>query len=504
MKRLLFLLFLFLKTFCIAQNYQCLQGGVKHYFTNGSGYVRGIRIDSVRTSGSDIIYYPFHTPRGRYLSSMYTILDSNGGSWLGKKIIQQNDGTFLFDNIWHDTVVIKTQAHLGDSWVFYNDTTGRYYMGYIAVEDTMTVLGVLDSVKRIGLMTYNAGGYVASDSINNYEIVFSKNNGFVKTIDLYTFPYHPPDSAYTPGIDFYLDMQTNYGPYYPYSQMPSTVNTQFTLTQLINPSWIQLYDNDTGDQFEYRVYWNSDQFFPYEYYLDSIVNKTNMGDSVDYDYTGWRATENRPLWATNPSIGYPFSLYGNTHSQMFYNNLLIDTVHMPEEYKSGNMLYYYPEDNSYCMNSCKYRFSENAISNDIISDIYFEGRGFNWYYKIGLGLVESVNYDGGADVFNGTKLIYYVRSGVSCGTYVMPKISGIKELAYGSDIYTLYPNPAFGTLTVSGNDPITAVAITNLIGETVYTHQYNSKQVQIDIADLPKGMYLVRINCTEVRKFMKE
>ena len=93
MKQLLFLLFiLFCCTASIqAQNYQCLQNGVKRYFINGNGYLRGIRIDSVKTMGDTTVYYPYHTLRGHYAGT--TLLDSTGGSWLGGKVLQLSDGT---------------------------------------------------------------------------------------------------------------------------------------------------------------------------------------------------------------------------------------------------------------------------------------------------------------------------------------------------------------------------------------------------------------------------
>ncbi len=144
MKKLLFILILFTSCYCNAQNYQCLQAGVKHYFINGNGYLRGIRIDSVRTFGDTTIYYPFHTPR---LTS--GIIDPNGGSWLGKRVLQLSDGTFVFDSYWNDSVIIKTKANVGDSWIFYRDSSHLYYKATVIANDTMTILSSLDSVKTI-------------------------------------------------------------------------------------------------------------------------------------------------------------------------------------------------------------------------------------------------------------------------------------------------------------------------------------------------------------------
>ena len=86
------------------------------------------------------------------------------------------------------------------------------------------------------------------------------------------------------------------------------------------------------------------------------------------------------------------------------------------------------------------------------------------------------------------------------------------ELTYGLGVKTvstqttinIYPNPATTELTVSANAPINQVTISDLVGRAVLEHSYNSKEVHINIAALPTGVYFVKINGTEVRKFVKE
>jgi hypothetical protein len=51
MKKILMIVIFFGAFVCKAQNYQCLQNGVKNYFINGNGYLRAIKIDSVGTTG---------------------------------------------------------------------------------------------------------------------------------------------------------------------------------------------------------------------------------------------------------------------------------------------------------------------------------------------------------------------------------------------------------------------------------------------------------------------
>jgi sugar lactone lactonase YvrE len=69
---------------------------------------------------------------------------------------------------------------------------------------------------------------------------------------------------------------------------------------------------------------------------------------------------------------------------------------------------------------------------------------------------------------------------------------------------SLYPNPTNTSLTLTSNDRITTIDISNLLGQVVYSHQYNAQQVQLDVAALPAGIYILKINESEVRRFVKE
>jgi len=68
----------------------------------------------------------------------------------------------------------------------------------------------------------------------------------------------------------------------------------------------------------------------------------------------------------------------------------------------------------------------------------------------------------------------------------------------------VFPNPANMELTVSATENINTITIFNLIGQTLYTRDYNSKQVRVNIAFLPDGVYFVKVNGSETKKFVKE
>ena len=75
----------------------------------------------------------------------------------------------------------------------------------------------------------------------------------------------------------------------------------------------------------------------------------------------------------------------------------------------------------------------------------------------------------------------------------------------GSGTLTVYPNPTNGVLFVethgraSRQDP--TYHITNLMGQTLMTGQIIAENQQIDVSELPNGMYFITIGDT-TRKFV--
>jgi len=498
MKRLL-IIFLVIGNLCNAQNYQCLRAGVKHYFINANGYLRGITIDSVSKLGDAIIYYPFHTPRGSYdvTGTSQLSLDSNGGSWLGKKVKQSSDGTFVFDGYWNDSVVIKTQANIGDSWVFYSDTSGLRYKATLVSKDTMTVLSSPDSVEKIMINAYNGLDRVTSDSLDNFTIILSKNNGFVQVFDLFMFPYHEPGATYKPGMDFFLDRSTcnYYDVNFARGFSPSRNITLFKLINFINPNDQQLHNWNVGDMIEnYHSFanfpvtsdWDSGITY-YDYILETVTNKIVSGHKISYTLTG-----------DNYVCGYytdPCYIIDNARRYSFYDTAfsIADSAFIPEENVYENYIFYFPNDASDCLLTPEYVKVEAGY--------YVVHPADPRIYKLGIGLTYFEFIDPGDLIWEYDGLVYTKLNGISCGTLSVNNVT-----AQESDQIDLYPNPASKELNVTATDKIMTLAISNVSGETVFTKEYNAKHkhVKVDVAELPAGVYLVTVNESDMRKFVKE
>ena len=104
--------------------------------------------------------------------------------------------------------------------------------------------------------------------------------------------------------------------------------------------------------------------------------------------------------------------------------------------------------------------------------------------------------------------IYYVKvdSGGCFGYSDTLAVEGVNNIDYHNHKISLYPNPANSTLTISATFPIDYITMSNLLGQTITTPQPSQgmRGIQVDISDLPDGLYFIKVNGTEVRKFVKE
>ena len=75
-----------------------------------------------------------------------------------------------------------------------------------------------------------------------------------------------------------------------------------------------------------------------------------------------------------------------------------------------------------------------------------------------------------------------------------------------SHTVSVYPNPASTRINIRSSVAIQSVVISNLLGQAVLNDLQgnNSQAQQVDISALPAGVYFVRVNGSDVRKFVKE
>lgn len=79
---------------------------------------------------------------------------------------------------------------------------------------------------------------------------------------------------------------------------------------------------------------------------------------------------------------------------------------------------------------------------------------------------------------------------------------------FNSNKFTVYPNPVKDILNIGYNKTIADVAIYNILGQEVLVKKVNADQSQINVANLSKGTYLVKVTAedgaTKTMKVVKE
>ena len=110
----------------------------------------------------------------------------------------------------------------------------------------------------------------------------------------------------------------------------------------------------------------------------------------------------------------------------------------------------------------------------------------------------------------GTDTVLYIVSNL-CGAdtaqttiTVADCETAVNNVAAQSDIITLYPNPTTGSINISSTGTIKTVVISNVVGQEILTKQYNTKEVEVNLNQLPAGVYMVRVNDTKVYKIVKQ
>ena len=93
---------------------------------------------------------------------------------------------------------------------------------------------------------------------------------------------------------------------------------------------------------------------------------------------------------------------------------------------------------------------------------------------------------------------------LTVSTLSCKSLTGIEPISEANNAISIFPNPVHDELMVTAPEKIHAVIITTILGQVVSSKICQAESVVINVASLPPGIYLVKINETEVRKFIKE
>lgn len=464
MKKLSLILIVLLTTISLkSQNgYQTVYSNRTAYFQGEYNIVETLKIDSCKFK-NDSILFPSRTLQ-LIGDECY---DPCGGSWAGKKIIINDEWNYFFNDE-NDTIKIKTNAVLNETWNLFlkPDIT---ITATITNLDTITVLGVIDSVKTITLHVYDNAMKPRPHELEGTTIAISKHSGLTKTLNFTYFPtvrFRPADYV-TKNLD--LIGITN----------PESGQQ--------NIKWFDVFDFQEGDEFHYVNFSNSLMLGGSAHekkYIIRIIKRENFEDSIRY-------TENIETllkYKQNASSDYITTYDNQQVTSIVYKNAVFDhEPGIPVFQNDSSMLVVYP---GFSVNSSPERyFKENDCwhRSNLIDDAcnytsYAKGRGL---IASGSGCWEWQSYDY-------TQQVYYKKNSLAWGTPLL--LTDINELSELSEI-KVYPNPIADKIYVYLNDFSRSYSfeLLDAKGETIKKTELKTNSNIISLKNLNRGIYLYRL-----------
>lgn len=470
-----------------SQPYSMFRRTDTSYFINVPGVLKAVYFDSAIVDGADTILYPY--------AGIDEDAPGHFAHWLGKSIRKKDDGFYQIYTIMGDTVFINSLADSGDQWDFFTDSSSRHYRAICTKQDTMTVLGVVDSVKHFVVKAFRGDIADSSSTANNLEIIIGKNSGLVKTFDLLSFPYHYPngDTLYSHALFHLLSFNSiRYDSEYTYHELMQFYKVEFHV-----PTETEMFAFQPGDVFESYFPWPN-----YHYgagqniFYDSILSVTPLDSgriaySIFYSrlYTVYHPdpgedTSSHPLpWIRTQTESSGVGAYSVSNKPAF------SMPYFPESSSDQELVYLYrPSDSSHCYRS-KYYHKEWVID--------FEGYERYADYKQGMYLLDSSSkHEFTWDICS---LIYWIKNGNRCGEF--QQYTGVAQVA--PTAFTLAPNPAEDKIVITGIPSGVPYRVIDVSGRTFISGTTTSGANRLNTAELLPGMYFF-VTPNQSNRFMKQ
>jgi len=397
-------------------------------------------------------------------------------SWIGSSIVIKANGENIFVNESLDSILIKTQASLNDTWIMYQYTNGNYIEATIIASEIDTFFSIPDSAKKISLQLKDNMGVSLNSSYNGHQITISKSFGLTKTLSFREFP-----AAYFSFELMGIEGQVGYQ----------------------NFKTADIYDFNIGDIFQYYSQYSTLNCLQTSNIQHTILSKTYSAnlDSITY-------VIDDSTWFDNDcsSTGHTANMLHSVITQIIdlsqqYNGLDV----LPKEVSQPDNLGY----NSFGEQLMTSIYNSRPLRNEVYGltiDSYYLCGGFSFNpgylwcsvnkfsYVKGLGKVLEENVNPYATRICEWHLSYFKKGAETWGTPVNLNILSNTELEKRN--FALVPNPTTGKLKIKNEVPIAigirieTIHVYNIFGREVMTLQSTD---EIDLSSLAEGIYIVDV-----------
>ncbi|HQA76544.1 MAG TPA: T9SS type A sorting domain-containing protein [Salinivirgaceae bacterium] len=458
------------------QNFQTISSDRIAFFENEYNNVKAVRIDSVKYQ-NDSLLFPFTTIQ----QLDYDCFSPFEASWIGKSVIIKNNGLNEFINKMGDTISIKTSANLGDTWIAFSLYDSLTIEASVVNYDTLTFIGVTDSVKTIKFHVYDKNMNLLDWELNNMNIRISKFHGFVTTFNFYLFPNFQFDNPYK-----------------------TEIFEEYNLVGLSNPraginnlTWFEVNDFQIGDELHILdtsscLHSDGSGSATTNKAIYKYLERTDYSDSIVYRYS--RKQSIHTVWTDSSDFRY----YDDTLRTTIKADPLFDKLPGEPIFYENDTYNYYMTNESLLSKNIPLGYERYSFGGDLCWHAYiFDGCLRDDYYVKGLGgpyysCSEAFCF-GGAE----RSLVYYKKGGVTWGDPLT--ITEISDVSISKSIM-IFPNPAKNQITVNisdGNYQDLQIFIYDIQGKLQKTECLEPNNSTINISSLDSGIYILKISDNE-------
>jgi len=472
-----FFMLLFVVFSLSAYDYQTVYSHRTALYADSTGSITSMYIDSVKFDGDSILY-----PLKNIQQLDVDCFTPYGASWLGSKIIIRKAWNyFLNEN--NDTVKIKTDAKLNETWTVYRKTDTDIWATITKIE-SLTFLGLTDSVKTIvfsGGVTTSSGTSVkikntGSTDFDGKTILLSKKFGLLSTFSFLVLPN--PNNA----TSYFTGSWDGYN-------LVGLTNPNIGVQNL---TWFDVYDFQPGDEIHtlFTKYYSYDGSLSTKT-ITKYLERENLTDTIKY------LLENKiaVIYQYRDSVSPPRYFQDTTRSIILKSDRSADFDKLPgvpflegdnrsaytmgmkndEKYEDSDL---YDEFNSGCW--------KLQAPTSFYFRIYKKGLGGPYGKPFILFNLEERVIDHRVD------LVYYKKGSTTWGTPLV--ISGIDQPEVKPDI-AVYPNPTTVKISIS-SDMLTEPSIFELMdvrGIVILRTEVDTNRNTVNLSGFSNGLYLYRL-----------
>ncbi len=454
-----------------SQDYQTVFSDRVACFQNKNKYVECIRIDSVNYQ-TDSVFYPF--------SNIQELDDDcftpSGPSWIGKKLMIQNNGYNLFFNKNNDTIKIKTNALLNESWTAYELPDSTVITARVLKHDTSEFLGQLDSVKTIGFQVYTKNMTPVTHPLNDMTLLLSKNFGLIKTFNFYLFPGYEINFP-----DYYLQ--------------------EYNLTGLSKPqigiqnlTRFDVFDFQPGDEihvlYEESRWGTGDDYSITQKTITKYLTRADYPDSIVYSFD---IKSNRNTIRTDATL---FSYLHDIRKSVIVPDTIFDKL-PGEPIRSEYEAYSYVMYNNGTISKTEPSGYDRICSpyNDscwMRCDVWGCWPSYSYIKGLGGPYYECDDFFFGF-IKENNELVYYKKGDLTSGTPLIVTDTNNVVLEEETEVF---PNPAKDILwikTLNNYLPLVFELI-DINGKSLFQKSIVTVSTTINLGSFPAGIYFYRLS----------